>query len=60
MPLPVGGGALKNDLVNHFSERAQLACWQLRVGCIEKSAEFIVLIGNEKGKPLMVSQVRKD
>jgi hypothetical protein len=22
MPLPVGGGALKNDLVNHFSERA--------------------------------------
>jgi hypothetical protein len=31
-----------------------------RDGCIEKSAEVIVLIGNEKGKTLMVSQVRKD
>jgi hypothetical protein len=31
-----------------------------RVGCIEKSAEVIVLGGNDKGKTLMVSQVRKD
>jgi hypothetical protein len=33
---------------------------ELRVGCIEKSAEVIVLTGNEEGKTLTVSQVRKD
>jgi hypothetical protein len=32
----------------------------LRVVCIEKSAEVIVIAGNEKGKTLMASQVRKD